>query len=71
MDNLEDMSINDRSIINRRNLIVETEKCCSSYLEQIDDVLQTLSTISTSYFDITSRTNLFMRSCEDLLEQQV
>jgi len=54
-----------------KNIISDAESSCHSFVERIDEALQSLSELSMSYSDVTSRTNTLMQSCEDLLEQQV
>lgn len=65
------ISETDEDIEAMKNIIAEAESSCHSFVEKIDEVLQTLSELSSSYTDVTSRTNTLMQSCEDLLEQQV
>ena len=63
-------SIDDKSQI-IKNTISKSESSCHNFLYKIDEVLQLLSELSASYFDVTGRTNILMQSCEELLEQQV
>jgi putative N-acetylmannosamine-6-phosphate epimerase len=52
-----------------KEVLTQSEISCHEFLDKIDEVLQVLSNIII--FDVTGRTNTLMRSCEDLLEQQV
>lgn len=60
----------DSDTFEMKDLLTKTELSCHIFLDQIDEVLQTLSNLSTIYYEVTGRTNTLMRSCEDLLEQQ-
>ena len=64
-------SQSDYEIEVMKTMLTDDEKCCREFIDKIDEVLLILSTLSTSYSDVTGRTNTLMRSCEDLLEQQV
>ena len=64
-------SQSDYEIQTMEKVLSENEKSCKEFIDKIDDVLQILSDLSTSYSDVTGRTNTLMMSCEDLLEQQV
>lgn len=70
-DDILNISETDNDIEAMKNIIADAESSCHSFVERIDEALQTLSELSTSYSDVTSRTNTLMQSCEDLLEQQV
>jgi hypothetical protein len=47
------------------------EQICDQYLQKVDFSLQLISEISKEYHDVTSRTNILIQRCENLLEQQV
>lgn len=64
-------SESDYEIQIMKEVLTQSEISCHEFLDKIDEVLQVLSNLSSSYFDVTGRTNTLMRSCEDLLEQQV
>lgn len=70
-DGNNDNDNNEDDIEAMKNIIVNAESSCHLFVERIDEALQNLSELSTSYSDVTSRTNTLMQSCEDLLEQQV
>ena len=61
----------NENFVSKKKLLLDTEITCKTYLDSIDELLQTLSSLSVSYYDVTGRTNILMASCEDLLDQQV
>lgn len=48
-----------------------SEKYCDTFALELESILNLLTDLSSSFIDVTRRTNSLMMNCEHLLEQQV
>jgi hypothetical protein len=51
--------------------LVEAEASSRAFVQDLDSVIDRLDAISIAHDSVTSKTNLLMRNCEDLVERQV
>jgi hypothetical protein len=51
--------------------LAEAESSSRAFVQDLDRVIDRLDAISTAHDSVTSKTNLLMRNCEDLVERQV
>ena len=66
-----DSSENESSDEDYQLSLVNAERVCHNFIKDLDDNLKILDEVSSSYDDVTGRTNSLMLNCEHLLEQQV